>query len=85
VATVAELKAIFVDATSANSADGFDSNDEMCSVHTWPLAGGRCGGAIPNNGSYYWSSAADTVVSMLNGVSYTEGGAAERNFVCVRH
>jgi hypothetical protein len=58
--TVAELKKLFVSATSATVADGSQSNSEMCGVHKW------CSGGT--NRDHYWTL--DTALNPANG-SYT--------------
>lgn len=47
-----ELQQLYVDATTATAADGSQRNQDMCSLHNWPLGAGGCGGST----TYYWSS-----------------------------
>ncbi|MFJ3368219.1 inverse autotransporter beta domain-containing protein [Pseudomonas sp. NPDC086251] len=44
----AELEHLFIDATTADTANGSQYNEDMCSLHNWPLGNGRCGGGTQN-------------------------------------
>lgn len=79
-----ELQQLFVNATSANVADGGQANTEMCSLYGWPL-GGQCGGSYND----YWSSTSNgtgthTSVGMANGGTYNFSDASSRPVACVR-
>lgn len=81
--TVAELKKLFVSATSATIADGSQSNNEMCSMHGW------CGGGM--HAGTYWTldqvaSGYHVPVYMVNGMHYPgfKADAQPLPTVCVR-
>lgn len=84
--TAQELQALYLDATRATVLGGSQANNEMCSVHGWPLSA-ECGGYS----DLYWTSEMVTtspgkywVVSMWAGVSGNDYGTGRINVTCVR-
>lgn len=86
--TKAELQQLFVDATDATVAGGSEYNDQMCSLHNWPLST-LCGGSNNPSTDFYWTSdknagnGENDIVAMSNGQVFL-GVASILSTACVR-
>ncbi|WP_421215968.1 Ig-like domain-containing protein [Aeromonas enteropelogenes] len=80
--TVAELQNLFIQSTSATAVG--QSNNEMCSVHGWPLAS-QCGGSSGG----YWTSETSSKGRWVVNMTYNNPVDADTanngyNVACVR-
>lgn len=79
-----ELQDLFVSSTSATVAGGSVSNNDMCTIHGWPLFK-FCGGKTAG----YWTrevfmGSIHYYVYMNDGAAYIDGDTVAYNVTCVR-